>query len=54
MATLSTLESTTLGYTLARGCHSNDKMGYQARPWTYKKYPKHVFSRTKICVPKQV
>ena len=30
------------------GCHSNDKMGYQARPWTYKKHPKHVFPRLKF------
>ena len=25
------------------GGHLNDKRGYQARPWTHKKHPKHVF-----------
>ena len=25
------------------GSHSNGKRGYQARPWTHKKHPNHVF-----------
>ena len=29
----------------ARGGHSNGKRGYQARPWTHKKHPNHVFFR---------
>ena len=32
----------------ARGCHSYVKIGYQARPWTYKKYPKLVFPGLKF------
>ena len=27
------------------GGHSNGKRGYQARPWTHKEHPKHVFFR---------
>ena len=27
------------------GGHSNGKRGYQARPWTHKKHPNHVFFR---------
>ena len=30
------------------GGHSNDKRGSQARPWTHKKHPKHVFLRLKF------
>ena len=29
----------------SRGGHSNGKRGYQARPWTHKKHPNHVFFR---------
>ena len=27
----------------AKGGHSNGKRGYQARPWTHKKHPNHIF-----------
>ena len=30
------------------GGHSNGKRGYQARPWTHKKHPNHVFFRYEI------
>ena len=30
---------------LLPGGHSNGKRGYQARPWTHKKHPNHVFFR---------
>ena len=30
---------------LRGGGHSNGKRGYQARPWTHKKHPNHVFFR---------
>ena len=30
------------------GGHSNCKRGYQARPWTHKKHPNHIFSGMKI------
>ena len=30
------------------GGHSNGKREYQARPWTHKKHPNHVFSGMKI------
>ena len=38
-----------IGVILARpggGGHSNGKRGYQARPWTHKKYPNHVLFRS--------
>ena len=36
-------EKECLGMSL--GGHSNGKRGYQARPWTHKKHPNHVFFR---------
>ena len=30
------------------GGHSNGKRGYQARPWTHKKHPNHIFLGMKI------
>ena len=31
-----------------QGGHSAGKRGYQARPWTHKKHPKHIFPRLKF------
>ena len=35
-------------HVIPRGSHSNGKRGYQARPWTHKKHPNHVFFRYEI------